>query len=717
MSRQAPHSDRMKPGVYNHENAAAYPQPADIYSPRTNSLPMQPSYTMNYPGYQQQPPYNADYGYDVKPAYEQMSNPNAYDMQLMEAHHGQGVPYHKRQPQKPPARFEADVPKVECLMQDFLFNRLQWYHVTLRFTDSNSKPTYVGEYIRFNDAITFIDGRRRNPTNQLNQNKQNALMINIMGTCGASAKLLRKCARCREKDKILTKRKRKRDEKTIWSDLDDRNNSKLIQVLSTGEGIVDEHGEIKFRIRIGCCVGVNKQHHLNHVDDDNDDQDACHIHKNCEGIVLKILIKRGEKTYECSPRDAIRVLGKVTETDRQKFQKKRKKRKLNNNARANAAPGASIPDTQVATNNNNPPRRHANYLSMILHNMVHKYRMVFDPMFPSPFKQIFDKDFFSHDSSLFDSYTQQSPQSLQIYTSLAIGASISGCIDICNSFWACAKNLADALIEVDWTTKREVLLLADGVNKVAMYFGTKAHSERANHYNSTAGQILEQFAADGAADVLNTAVYSSFIWGRLTFHRDLDTLQNGYKFAKYRQRNDIQAYSLFLMTMIYVCPSIQEELDPEHPPTLKPSKMGKEQALPVFRELKTILQSPAYRNAEQDGRSYGRLIDQGLAAMEAWLTGDDQMAAERAQKAAIQASLCKQPNFIALIPIYFAAWTNLQFIETQRELFELCLMAFWTISTFKWARVLIDYLNLLCRQAIGYTVDFEATSDRVFGVY
>jgi len=596
--------------------------------------------------------------------------------------------------------------KVECIMHDFLFNRLQWYHVTLRFSDSENKPKFVGEYVQFDPKITFVDGRRRNPASVLSTNKKSPLFVSIYAICASTGKQLKKCNRCRDKDKVLTKRKRKRDVSTIWNDLDEENNAKLIQVLSTGEGIVDEHGEIKFRLRVGCCVGVNKQHHLNHLGDDENDK-ALHIHKNCEGVRLKVEAKtKNRKVLKATASDIVRILGKVTDTDRVKYQKRKKRRiKEGNFTQSKGAP--EPPKRDIPFGNGITP--------IILQQLVHQYRITFDTMFPTPCTQIFSADFFRGENSFFDSFSQTSPVALQVYTILAIGALCSGCGDIAKSFWNCAVELGDALLESKWTRKKDILLLADAVNKVAMYWACIPDYNKARYYNSKAGQLLEQYAAAGKPEILNSSVYESFIWGRLTFNRDPDTLQNGYKFAKFKNRTDIHAYALFLMIITHCAPELIT--DDAHQNQLNSTEQRRQSVLVIFKELKTILSSPQYKNIPIQGvRTFGTLIEQGLGAMENWIAGNHDQMVYNVHGAAIQAGLIKDPVFAALIPIYFTAFVSLQLTAIDKDkyadLTELCLMAYSRITTFKWARVLGDFLNNSLKAMTGRYVNLAWNSKR-----
>jgi hypothetical protein len=58
-------------------------------------------------------------------------------------------------------------------------------------------------------------------------------------------------------------------------------------VLTSGDEIVDNDGKIKFRLRVACCIGVNKQHHMNHYPA-NGANGKQEIHRGCKGMGLTV---------------------------------------------------------------------------------------------------------------------------------------------------------------------------------------------------------------------------------------------------------------------------------------------------------------------------------------------------------------------------------------------------------------------------------------------
>lgn len=178
-------------------------------------------------------------------------------------------------------------------------------------TKAQGHACCIGQPITFDPRIVFRDGRRRNSQ----RNTGNDIVLNLWGTCASTGQEVRKCSRCIEKDKVLTQRKRKRDTNLVWNESDDESNSRLIQVLTSGNEVVDSSGEVKFRIRIGCCVGVNKQHHLNHLSMDNNIE----MHKGCPGLTLSLSVSEKNSTIATVASQPLRILGKVTTADRKKF--------------------------------------------------------------------------------------------------------------------------------------------------------------------------------------------------------------------------------------------------------------------------------------------------------------------------------------------------------------------------------------------------------------
>ena len=219
-------------------------------------------------------------------------------------------------------------------LEHTLLNRLQWYPAVCKLRDINGKPVIREMPVNLADSVAFVDGRRRTD-GAAYDSKETGISVTAVATCASTGRRLEKCKKCREKDKSLRKRKRKRDEEVLWSDQDEENNGKLVQLYSAGTEKFDEDGNLAIRFRIGCCVGVTKQHHLNHVNTNNETNiDALEIHRSCDGIILTVLITIDPKltpqpsttltSYQISAthQTPVRILGKVTETERLKLAQK-----------------------------------------------------------------------------------------------------------------------------------------------------------------------------------------------------------------------------------------------------------------------------------------------------------------------------------------------------------------------------------------------------------
>lgn len=214
-----------------------------------------------------------------------------------------------------------------------LINRLQWYQLTCQLIDANGNPLLRNQSVSISPAVAFVDGRRRADA-ATHDGKSNGITVTAVATCASTGQHLEKCIKCREKDKALRKRKRKRDQEELWQEQDEIANTKLVQLYSTGTEQVNDEGILNIRLRIGCCIGVTKQHHLNHVKSVHEgSKEVLEIHKSCEGTVITVILtvspsllgdsiptsNNGLVHLTASTHTPIRVLGKVTDAERQKL--------------------------------------------------------------------------------------------------------------------------------------------------------------------------------------------------------------------------------------------------------------------------------------------------------------------------------------------------------------------------------------------------------------
>jgi hypothetical protein len=251
---------------------------------------------------------------------------------------GQACDQGQRAPQQIPIRkiapFEAGYMTVTIDQQ--LVNRLQWYQLTCQLLDANGRPLLRNQNVSISPSVAFIDSRRRADASG-SDSKLGGVSVNAIATCASTGQHLEKCTKCREKDKALRKRKRKRDQEELWQEQDELANTKLVQLYCNGTEQVNHEGVLNLRLRIGCCIGVTKQHHLNHVKSLHEQsKEILEIHKSCEGTVVTVILSISPSLLEnaasanaslspnpiqlsASTHTPIRVLGKVTEAERLKL--------------------------------------------------------------------------------------------------------------------------------------------------------------------------------------------------------------------------------------------------------------------------------------------------------------------------------------------------------------------------------------------------------------
>lgn len=577
---------------------------------------------------------------------------------------------------------------------------------------------YCGYKAILDQSIQFVDGRRRlGPATVTDDQNGNSIFISAIGTCASTGKKLIKCKRCREKDKSLRKRKRKRDESTIWSELDEENNNKLIQLFSTGDKDIDENGELRFRIRIGCCVGVTKQHHLNHVSSDDGDHKA-EIHKTCEGLLLTIQADvSNSRSLTCFASTPIRILGKVTDADRQKFfppfkhlekeelvqvapvdthddiedvGKMFKSRRNFKGCSSCAAKGDRELFSKMNPSKVKP--------SILLQYFATTFSHVFENVFTKRQIMSMCNDTFFSNPPL-DKFESDSAAMLQVYTILAVGACISGYLDSAERFWDRAIKLAEKLVLQDISDRKEVLLLADGLNRVSFYFGSGGNPVKGAYFNEKSYRCLINIAANNHPEILDMSVYETAVWSHITYTMDENVLSRAKEWALSRNNPEILSYIMFLQIVIQIVPELKEYvavmINSSHMPDIYAPTLD---IMPTFTELRQLFDRSGYSNLSCGTHSYNRLIEEGFGCLESWLKGDKMRGLEQARAAAIQCSLLEHPQYPALIPTYFACIVCVKVAETKHpsamafiDYTELCIKSFSRISHFRWVRLIADY--------------------------
>jgi hypothetical protein len=210
-------------------------------------------------------------------------------------------------------------------------------------------------------------------------------------------------------------------------------------------------------------------------------------------------------------------------------------------------------------------------------------------------------------------------------------------------------------------------------------------------------------------------VYETAVWSRLTYNLDIATLRAGFEWAKQRGRRDVQIYSLFLWIMTLCTPELHKFNEKPASGSSNQQQIIQDQLrehlLGLFRDMKGLVEEARYKQVYDGNRSYRKLVEEGLLAMEFWLIGNKEDAAAHASRATIQASLFESPKFPALVPIYFAAYVNLQMtavdVDKYADQAELCIRAFSRICNFRWARILADFLTSALEQTTGTMMDIS----------
>jgi len=201
-------------------------------------------------------------------------------------------------------------------------------------------------------------------------------------------------------------------------------------------------------------------------------------------------------------------------------------------------------------------------------------------------------------------------------------------------------------------------------------------------------------------EILNNPVYESVIWGRITYNLDLATLQSGYEWAKAHSRLNTMAYSLFLIIFTLCNPEVKNGKSRS---TVQEKQ--KSLLLSLCNQLNEVIDVSKYREIKQGGRTYAKLIDNGLASLKFWLTGDMQKAGQCVEVSAIQSALLSSPGLESFIPTFFAAFVGIQLISMDPAKFsdvtELLLLSITKMHVFRWARILTDFLICSMEHLVG----------------
>lgn len=491
--------------------------------------------------------------------------------------------------------------------------------------------------------------------------------------------------------------------------MDEENNDKLIQLHSTGERIIDEQGELRFRIRIGCCVGVSKQHHINHIANEGQ---KLEIHKNCEGMILIFKADYDTSSLKYSMDQPIRILGKVTETERQKCLNTihheedilsheadiEEVGNIFNSSRnfVGCSSCAAIGDKELFTSTKTSPIVKP---SILIRHFIKTFKSLFHNVFTKKQLENMCNDSFFINPPL-EKFDDCTPSMLQILTILAVGACMSGYLGTADKFWEKATQLANILSNSKFKEKYDALLFADGLNRVSFYYGSGSDPIQGAYYSEKAYQCLSELSLYHA-DVLDLDVYETTLWSRMTFTLDMKTLDYSYQWALKKNNLEIMTFSLFLKVITCLLPDLREYiLNKIERLDLLENDINQtdDDCIENFNNLKLLFKRSEYYTASCGNHTYGKLIDDGFECFENWINGDKAKALDKARSAAIQCSLFEHPQYPLLIPTYLTCTVCVWISETRHpssypylDYAELCIKSFSRVSHYRWVRIIVDY--------------------------
>jgi hypothetical protein len=640
--------------------------------------------------------------------------------------------------------------KINLQVENQVLSRLQWYNLNIKFVDGAGHPILANHVAEYDEQNKFYDGRRTYLGVDSNSKKEKKVFLQLAAVCHQTGKSLRKCSVCVDKDKTVIQKKRKGN--NVWNDQDEFNNKRVIQILPSETNRIDENGELRIRFRVACCIGVNKHPHHNHhcPEKDNSDGPALELHNGCYGLNLTLTaLFQKENGSTASVHSAnsvgpIRVLSKGEKANRVPASRKRK---LDHNSDSTNEDDYDLdentdsPTTSGEYSPRGPPvkkeRRlspNVDFLVKVLPNtyeydsMFHKFAVVqrdyIERYFPSPFTAVYRREFWGGLD-----LDPQSPQMLEVLTTLTIGACISGYGDEAKKFSTLAYECANGLLQSRPSLNRsDSLLLADGLNRFAFCCGAKSSIGKARFYNAYSYQLFEQLIqakADVGEDAtIEKRAYETCLWVYIVCNmNNLSSCQKICKWASANGGHELQAFSYFITMMSAMVPELlnyREHL--KHLATTRESSLlegGLEHVMPsmlstenkglifyYYDMLKATFTAANYADLVEPGytKPYKRLIEESFLALDHWLLGNELQASQHAQEASVQAAVFDKPGLPALIAIFIAAFVNLQL--TRRDLkhadrVELLMRTFVRNPCWKWLKILVDFMVSILELMLG----------------
>jgi len=127
--------------------------------------------------------------------------------------------------------------------------------------------------------------------------------------------------------------------------------------------------------------------------------------------------------------------------------------------------------------------------------------------------------------------------------------------------------------------------------------------------------------------------------------------------------------------------------------------------LSLHGQLTEVIEVSKYREVKEGRRTYSKLIDNGLAAMKAWIINDVTKSGQHVETAAVQAALLTSPSLEAFIPTFFGAFVGIQLLAVDQSKYsdvtELLIQSLTRMNSFCWARVLTDFLISSLERFVG----------------
>eukprot|EP01128_Nolandella_sp_AFSM9_P012185 TRINITY_DN9031_c0_g1_i1.p1 TRINITY_DN9031_c0_g1~~TRINITY_DN9031_c0_g1_i1.p1 ORF type:complete len:713 (+),score=96.57 TRINITY_DN9031_c0_g1_i1:82-2220(+) len=589
--------------------------------------------------------------------------------------------------------------KFEVIPAAENFNRLQWYSVTFKFMDMEGNPTFIGRSIHLDATTAFHDARKRVPSKKTKAVSGDHLHISMLGVCKTSGKSLVKCDKCRVKDKQLRQAKRKK-EAHKWSETDEENNNKILHTLSPKAGVkIDSKGEISFRVRVSCCVGVKKQHHMNHGE-----SHGLQIHKGCPGIALSCGVKaspNAEAMFTLSK--PIHVLGKVAKPKKVKSAaQKRKLEEEEEDPRGakkakvvviqgnTMAPGAPIAvDADCAFHIVNVLKG-GGYKQPLpfLYAVARGYLLLYDRIFPTPLREMFNAEFWTETNLR----TIPSPSPWMCVICSVMGTMFTNAKSpLAHFFWDEALSGSQAIFKTGLSLEKGVLLLSDALNRTSGYFGSQGDLANARQYCNLGRQVVEMIIEESDTQV--HPVLLSLTWTRCCYNLDFQQLETSYHWANSVGQSDTTIFVVFLLVVTLVCPDFSWPDSSPQPKRGPFQEAQKTQLLPLLDRLYESCKYAGYTRVDSGRHTYEALYSSSFSAFRNWISGDYLEAETKLSITVAQVSLLlNNMKFECFMPVFLAALCCIQMTMFNRhkyvEYAEIHLRSLLSISSYYWARPL-----------------------------